>query len=93
MLLLEQLYKKCEGSVYISINEHKNNYSTIQESLNESCEGFYDKEQLTDEIVKEMIKRDSFISIQFYPNSPNGFHAIAHYDFEEALNIALSYLT
>ena len=39
--------------------------------------------------IEEMIRRDTIVKIQFYPNTPVGFYLIYHYDIDKAIDIAL----
>lgn len=87
---LLQLIEKTKGSVTIQINPHRDYYQTIRGYLEEQADGYLDEDDLPDDYQIEMEKRDSLIIIQWYPDTPNGFKTVAHYDLEKAIEKALS---
>lgn len=96
---LSLIQQKCQCSVSITINRHRNYYQSIQEGVDDikkptinqilnSCES----ELLSEEIANKMIEHNTIIDLQFYPNTPIGFYSIYHYDLEMALDEALEIL-
>jgi len=85
---LNLLKTKCKAGIMLLINDHKNNYETVEE--------FFEKRRLLDEefeidseIEKLMIEKDTVIEIIFYPDTPVGFHSELHYDIDLALKEAM----
>lgn len=91
---LSLIQQKCQCSVSITINRHRNYYQSIQEGVDDinqilnSCKS----ELLSEEIANKMIEHNTIIDLQFYPNTPIGFYSIYHYDLEMALDEALEIL-
>lgn len=84
---LQELKNRCKCGVYIEINPHKDVYESVEKNIFED-----DKEDIEEEILKEMIKRDTIVRIQFYPNTPVGCYVIYHYDIEKGLDYAIKIL-
>jgi len=85
---MKELIKKCKCGVYIEVNNHKNNYQSVEEYFKELSEIREDLfKEISEDIYKEMIERDSVIEIQYYPNTPVGFHRVYHYDLNEAIKL------
>lgn len=92
---LQELISKCNGSVYVGVNEHRDTYESIPEyilSLSGHDEDL--QEETIDEIginvYKKMISLDTVVVVRFYPDTPVGFWQIIHYDLQQALDRALS---
>lgn len=83
---LLELFSRCKSTVEIRYNQHKSYYDTVEQNIEE------DKNNIDAEVLEEMIRRDTVISIQFYPHSSIGFHIVHHYDLEKAVNKCLSIL-
>lgn len=89
---LKELITKCKASVTITINDHRNYYETVEDKFkSEPDEGFRD--DIEDEVFNEMVRTDTVIEIQFYPNTPIGFYRVYHYDIEKAIEQSLVVLT
>jgi hypothetical protein len=43
------------------------------------------------EVRAEMIRLNTVVDVQFYPDTPVGFYRVAHYDIDAALDAALAY--
>lgn len=83
MQKLNELTALCKAAVHLEINGHKGIYQTVQEYLSE------EDDPIPDDVRAEMIKRDSVVYLQFYPNTPVGFYVIWHYDIEIAVQRAI----
>lgn len=83
---LKELFSKCQSTIEISYNQHKSYYDTIEDNIGG------DLDEVDKDILEEMKKRDTLIRIQFYPHSSVGFYTVYHYDFDLALDKALSLL-
>ena len=83
---INQLIKSCKCSVTIQVNNHKDYYQTVEEYIKEI-------EQIDDidkDVYNEMIKRNTIVEIQAYPDTPVGSYVIYHYDINEAIEVMLS---
>ena len=101
MSKISELVNKCNGSVVISFNKHKDyiGYKT-QDLINElswgCCSGFEPK--LTEETKKIMDETNTTIEILFrpldwsYEKDHSNYLSVYHYDLDKALDEALSYI-
>jgi len=80
----KELISLCKGSVLISVNDHKDNYESVDEYIDEE-----DREDIEKEVFDEMVKRDVIVRVYAHPHNPIGFFVITHYDIDKAVNIAL----
>jgi len=88
---LNKLISLCKASITIEINDHKTYYQTVREwALDMINRMEIQPDDIPPEIFAEMEKRDTVISIHFYPDTPVGFYRIFHYDMDEAIKLALS---
>lgn len=88
---LKKLLDRCKCSIYLTINQHRNYYDSAAKGL----EWYQNREcppDLTPEIEAKIIETDTIINLHFYPDSPNGFYQILHYDLDAALDVALKIL-
>ena len=83
---LLELFHRCQSTVEIRYNQHKSYYDTVVQSIGD------DSDSVDFDVLKEMIRRDTVIAIQFYPHSSVGFHIVYHYDIEKAIDKCLSIL-
>ena len=66
---LLKLINLCKCSVIITVNEHRNSYTDINKYVEEYIE------ETEEDIINEIIKKDTIVELQVYPNTPNGFHS------------------
>lgn len=85
---LLKLFAYCKSEVYITYNGHKSSYESVEEYIDGWGNGD-EREDIADEVFAEMVRRDTVISLQYYPETPQSFDLIFHYDLEKALDIAL----
>lgn len=88
MDLFKQLLMRCKCCVFLIVNEHRDYYQTAEQRLDELDMGDCPPEILP-EVRKEMIKTDTIIDLQFYPDTPIGSYSIYHYDLDAALEAAI----
>jgi len=88
---LKELLSKCKAGVIISVNEHRNYYSSAELTLERLYDGVCDPE-IADDVRNTMLETDTIVEIQFYPDTPIGFYSVYHHDIECALDEALSAL-
>ena len=93
---MKKLLDRCKCGVSITINEHKNYYMDAE---------LFIKDDITSRLLSsrcdvteclphkaEMIKFDTIIDLQFYPDTPIGSYQIYHYDIELAIEEAVRLL-
>lgn len=88
---LEQVMKECKCAVFVSINEHRNYYKTVTETLEEAL-GNECPPDISPDIREKMIELDTIIVIQAYNNTPVGSYELYHYSLEMALDELLEVL-
>ncbi|WP_281225383.1 hypothetical protein [Flavobacterium aquiphilum] len=87
MKSLQKILDKCKCSVTLTINQHRDYYETVETSIEED-----ERKDINPKVFAEMIKRDTVIELQFYPETPIGFFRIYHYDLKSAIELAISVL-
>lgn len=87
---LTQLLERCKCGAYLTINQHRDYYETAAVRLYEYYDFMECTPDVSDEVRAEMIKRDTIIDLQFYPDTPVGSYQILHFDLEAALDEALA---
>lgn len=86
---LNELTLCCKCGVYVSVNEHRDSYDSVQQHL-WNCGNL---EDIDPEVLGKMVEMDTAIEIQFYPLTPVGFYRVWHYDLDAALDEALKCLS
>jgi hypothetical protein len=86
MQKLNLLKNKCKASISLLINPHRDYYESVIDYING------DKEDIPNDVFSEMVKQDTVIHLQFYPDTPIGSYSVYHYDLEKAVDIALETL-
>ena len=95
---MEELLKKCKCGVYLSVNEHRDVYETVEQAINEindwhkRANGHHTDYQpeINDELKQQMIKENSIYKLQFYPDTPVGFYTVYGTNLKEVIEEALS---
>lgn len=85
---LKTLILKCKASVTISINNHRDYYDTVEDKFKSEPDAEF-RDEIDNDVFDEMVRTDTVIEVQFYPNSPVGFYRVYHYDIEKAIEEAL----
>ncbi len=91
MKTFKDLLARCKCGVYLTVNAHRDYY----ESLPVYVDGVLSDgrlEPVDDKTLKEMIARDTFVELQFYPNTPISSYTVLHYDVELAIEAAFQCL-
>lgn len=86
---MEELIKKCKCSVHLEVNKHRDYYNTIEDAIKEA-KSLYGDDEIDTELAERMIKEDMFISLQFYPDTPIGFHKVYGTSIDEVVKKALT---
>jgi hypothetical protein len=84
---LKELISLCKAGLFIDIDDHKNNYQTVEKCFEEK-RGYIEDfdEDIPLDIREKCIELDTIISIQAYSHTPVGFFIIYHYDIELAID-------
>lgn len=102
---IKKLSEKCECSVSVSINMHRDFYQTVLNYLFERADipnlTWQERNgvDLTSDMLKEheievgvlnkMIELNTIVEVQCYPSTPVGFFTVFHYDVDEAIKTAM----
>lgn len=81
---LKDLIKKCKGAVFISANEHRDFYKTVEQYMYGLNNRKY-VPAINKNVLDKMIELNTMINIHFYPKTPVSFYSVYHYDFNECL--------
>ncbi len=88
---LKELLSRCKCGVFLTVNEHRDYYQSVAQRLADlserECPPTY-----TDDVRDGMIKADTIIEVQFYPDTPIGSYVVLHHDLDAALDEALACL-
>lgn len=92
--MIKQLITRCEASVTIRVNNHKDLYLTVEKYLQDEFSGSdHDiKDEINQSIYVKMIELNTVVEIQFYPRTPVGSYTVYHYDIDEALKECIDIL-
>ena len=78
---LKEIINICKASVTISINDHKDLYTSVENYMKDEKATF----EISERVLNEMVEKDTIVRIQCYPNTPVGFFVVFHHDIEAAL--------
>jgi hypothetical protein len=81
---LQELLNRCKCGVFVTVNQHRNYYETAEQSLDSLSTNEWPP-QIEPDVRAEMIRTDTIIEIQFYPDTPIGSYSIYHYSLQGAL--------
>ena len=82
------MFPKHKCGLYLTHNRHKDFYEEIGKYVNGGHRGTADSFK-DDETRERSIKTDEIWELQWYPNTPVGFYAVAAPTLEECLKYAL----
>lgn len=89
---LTQLLARCKYGVYLTVNEYRDYYETVERRLDEFYANLERAPDIEPEVRTKMIELDMIVDLQFYPDTPSGSYQVLHYDLDAALDIALKCL-
>ena len=84
---LKKLLDRCKCGVFLSVNEHRDYYETVEQRL-EWYAGLECPPKIDDVVRAGILATDTIVDLQFYPDTPIGSYKIVHYDIDEALRLA-----
>ena len=88
---LKELLSLCKNSVTVSVNQHRDYYESVEDHLkNLYSLGNEDyKEEIDEDVLNEMIRTNTIVSVQAYPRTAIGFYRVHHYDLQTAIELVL----
>jgi hypothetical protein len=85
-----KVVNQCKAGFHLEINQHKNYYENVENYLVDL--GEIPGETIPMDIWESIRDKDNLVEIQFYPDTPIGFHKIYHHDILQALVCLKDYL-
>lgn len=85
---VKKLLDKCKFGVFLTVNEHRNYYQSVESRLKELSQ-LECPPEIDDAVIKQMVDLDTIIELQFYPDTPIGSYTIYHWDLDAILDEAL----
>ena len=87
---LSELVSLCNFGVYVEVNPQRDSYQSVGDWIKDQSLMVPDYFDDTDpEVISEMIRTDTVVVVQFYPDTPVAFYVVIHHDLAEALDEAL----
>ncbi len=77
-----------EASLYLSHNEHKSYYRTVQQSIDDESFGYTDECWVSPEQRQKAVDTNECWVLQWYPHTPIGFNLLSAADLDALLDAA-----
>lgn len=90
MTKLKRIAAHCKGSAHVNINDHRTNYWTVQQFLDDLSQT--EREELPAEVVAGMLAADCVVQIIAYPRTAIGSYRVWHWNLEAAIDHILTEL-
>ena len=89
---LQELLSLCKCGVFISVNEHRDYYETVEEFVlsRPSFGGIDVNQEIGQDVWEKMKSSDTCVHVQAYPSTPGGFYENYHYDLSSAIDNVLT---
>jgi hypothetical protein len=81
---LKQLMARCACSVCVEVNPHRDTYDTVEQWIENTLA------EVSDDVRADMIRLNTVVDVQFYPDTPVGSLRVVHYDLDSAVDAALA---
>ncbi len=85
---IKKLTDVCKGGFSIEVNPHSGTYESIEEYLGDEIKN----NDISAEDLSRVIKSNTLICVQAYPNTPVGFYLIFDDDVEKAIDRIIEYI-
>lgn len=85
---IKRVIELSKHELVIQVNPHNLNNESVVDYFSDLCE----PEDINNETMDEMIRRNIIVRIQAYPNNSTSFILIFHYDIELAIEMAIEAL-
>lgn len=86
---MEEIIKKCKCGVYLTVNQNRVYYENVAYYISKLLER---GEEIEESIIKDMIVKDTIISLRFYPNTPICFYTVYGSSYDEVIKKSLEIL-
>jgi len=83
---IKELISICKCSVVLTSNDHKDVYETVEDYFKDSD---IDISNISEDVMKGMIEKDTIIELQCYVNTPIGFYISYHYDVDTLIKLMI----
>jgi len=84
---MDEIIKRCKFGVYLTVNEHRDYYSTASTFIDATNERA-GRAEIDEELATRLIEADTIVRLQFYPDTPVGFYLIYGTTLEEVVSEA-----
>lgn len=81
---LQRLIARCKAGVYLTVNEHRDNYQNTEQYL-AGLAKYECPPQIRAEVRAGILRTDTSVDLVAYPDTPIGSYQIIHYDLDAAL--------
>lgn len=97
---MEEVIKKCKCGVFLTVNEHRDYYMSVEDRIKEINENDYSanghhedyEPEIDDELKYRLVKADCIYDLHFYPDTPVGSYQVYGTSLQEVINRALEIL-
>ena len=97
---MEEVIKQCKAGVYLTVNENRDVYQSVEDRIKEINEWDYSNNghdddyepEINDELANKLIKANCIYELKFYPNSPIGFYIVYGTSLDDVVSQALEIL-
>ena len=98
---MEEIIKKCKCGVYLTVNQNRDVYQTVEDRVNEINELDYSQNgehedyepEIDEELKARLIEANAIYELQFYPNTPIGFYSVYGSTLDEVVKEASDIIT
>ena len=88
---IERLLARCKCGVYLTVNEHRDDYRSPAEWL-DSYASLECPPDISDEVRAGILSSGNIVDLHFYPDTPIGSYHLVDFDVASALRRALALL-
>lgn len=92
MDVLKQILAGCKCGVFLTVNEHRDYYETVQQRLDWFA-GLECPPDIPADVREGMLRTGNIVELQMYPDTPIGSYFIVHYDLDALLAEGLRLIT
>jgi len=77
-----------EASLHLTHNQHKDYYRTVAEAIEDGDHGYQADNWISEEQKRKAIETNECWTLQWYPDTPVGFHIMSAADLDALLDAA-----
>lgn len=89
---LSDLIDRCAAEVSVTINAHKNSYTTVENYLLDDLGGSDRVLAIEPDVLRGMVTLDRIVDVQAYSDTPVGFYQCYHHDLDIAINTVIGWI-